>query len=80
VGTLLSSGLIAGESLMAVLLAFVVLGGDFFPALAAIRERFSGMAGSYLLGLTVYPVLACLFVLLPILKMRETGLSSVKTG
>jgi putative OPT family oligopeptide transporter len=80
VGTLLSSGLIAGESLMAVLLAFVVLAGDFFPALAAIRERFSGMAGSYLLGLAIYPVLACLFVLLPLLKMQETGLSSVKTG
>jgi hypothetical protein len=80
VGTLLSSGLIAGESLMAVLLAFVVLGGDFVPAVAAIRERFSGITPSYPLGLAIYPVLAYLFVWLPLQKMKETGLSSVRTG
>jgi putative OPT family oligopeptide transporter len=80
VGTLLSSGLIAGESLMAVLLAFVVLGGDFFPVLAAAREGFSGATASYLLGLAIYPVLAYLFVWLPIRKMREAELSSVRTG
>jgi putative OPT family oligopeptide transporter len=80
VGTLLSSGLIAGESLMAVALAFVVLGGDFVPAVAAIRGRFAGITPSYPLGLAIYPVLAYLFVWLPLKKMRETGLSSVRTG
>jgi putative OPT family oligopeptide transporter len=80
VGTLLSSGLIAGESLMAVALAFVVLGADFFPAFAAIRERLAGITPSYGLGLAIYPVLTYLFVWLPLMKMRETGLSSVRTG
>jgi putative OPT family oligopeptide transporter len=80
VGTLLSSGLIAGESLMAVALAFVVLGGDFFPAFAAIRERLAGITPSYPLGLAIYPVLAYLFLWLPLRKMREEGLSSVRTG
>jgi putative OPT family oligopeptide transporter len=80
VGTLLSSGLIAGESLMAVALAFIVLGGDFVPAVAAIRGRFAGITPSYPLGLLIYPVLAYLFVWLPLQKMRETGLSSVRTG
>ena len=80
VGTLLSSGLIAGESLMAVALAFVVLGGDFVPAVAAFRERLAGITPSYPLGLAIYPVLGYLFVWLPLKKMRETGLSSVRTG
>jgi putative OPT family oligopeptide transporter len=80
VGTLLSSGLIAGESLMAVLLAFLVLGSDFSPALAAMRESFAGITPSYPMGLLIYPVLAYLFVWLPLEKMRAAGLSSVKTG
>ena len=80
VGTLLSSGLIAGESLMAVALAFVVLGGDFFPALASVRARFSGITPSYPAGLLIYAVLAYLFVALPLQKMKETKLSSVRTG
>ena len=80
VGTLLSSGLIAGESLMAVALAFVVLGGDFVPAVAAFRERLAGVTPSYPLGLAIYPVLAYLFVLLPLKKMRASELSSVRTG
>ena len=80
VGTLLSSGLIAGESLMAVALAFVVLGGDFVPAVASIRERLAGITPGYGLGLAIYPVLAYLFVWLPLQRMRETGLSSVRTG
>ncbi len=80
VGTLLASGLIAGESLMAIALAFLVLGGDFVPAVAAIRQAVSGITPSYPLGLAIYPVLAYLFVWLPLKKMRETDLSSVKTG
>jgi len=78
VGTLLSSGLIAGESLMAVALAFVVLGGDFVPAVAALRARLAGITPSYPLGLAIYPVLGYLFVWLPLHKMREKGLASVR--
>ncbi len=80
VGTLVASGLIAGESLMAIVLAFLVLGGDFVPAVAAMRESVSGITPSYPLGLAMYPVLAYLFVWLPLNKMKEKGLSSVKTG
>ncbi len=80
VGTLLASGLIAGESLMAIALAFLVLGGDFVPAVAAMRATVSGITPSYPLGLAIYPVLAYLFVWLPLKKMREADLSSVKTG
>ncbi len=80
VGTLLASGLIAGESLMAIALAFLVLGGDFVPAVAAMRESVSGITPSYPLGLAIYPVLGYLFVWLPLTKMRDAGLSSVKTG
>ncbi len=80
VGTLLSSGLIAGESLMAVALAFVVLGSDFSPAIASVRAAVAGGTPSYPLGLAIYPVLAYFFVWLPLQKMRESGISSVKTG
>ena len=80
VGTLLSSGLIAGESLMAVALAFVVLGGDFVPAVAAIRERLTGITPSYGLGLAIYPVLVYLFVWLPLQRMKDAGLATVRTS
>jgi uncharacterized oligopeptide transporter (OPT) family protein len=80
VGTLLASGLIAGESLMAIVLAFLVLGADFVPAFAAMRESASGLTPSYPLGLAVYPVLAYLFVWVPFRKRKETDLSSAKTG
>jgi putative OPT family oligopeptide transporter len=66
IGTLLASGLIAGESLMAIVLAFVVLGGDFVPAVARVRESFSGITPSYPLGLVIYPVLGYLFVWRPL--------------
>jgi putative OPT family oligopeptide transporter len=78
VGTLLSSGLIAGESLTAVALAFVVLGGDFFPAVAAIREWFSGVTPSYTLGLAIYPVLGYLLIRLPLHKRRDEALPSAR--
>ena len=71
-GTLLSSGFIAGESLMAVILAFLVLGGDFIPGLTAAREALTaGLTGSFLLSLVIYPALLYLLVWLPLKKMRE---------
>ncbi len=80
VGTLLASGLIAGESLMAIVLAFLVLGGDFVPAVAAMRESFSGITPSYPLGLTIYPVLAYLFIWLPLRRRREPHLPIARLG
>ncbi|HEY7820337.1 MAG TPA: oligopeptide transporter, OPT family [Vicinamibacteria bacterium] len=68
VGTLLASGLIAGESLMAIVLAFLVLGADFVPAVAAMRESVSGIRPSYPLGLVIYPILGYLFVWRPLRK------------
>ena len=70
---------ILGFLFSAVALAFVVLGGDFVPAVASIRGRLAGITPSYPLGLAIYPVLAYLFVWLPLKKRRETGLSSVRT-
>lgn len=71
-GVLLSSGFIAGESLMAVILAFLVLGGDFIPALTAAREALTaGVTPSFWPSLIIYPVLIYLLVFLPIKKMRQ---------
>ncbi len=51
-GTLLSSGFIAGEALMAVVLALLVLSGDFAPGvLAAWRELGAGAARGISAGL-----------------------------
>lgn len=77
-GTLLSSGLIAGESLTAVALAFVVLGGDFFPAIAAMRESLSGIRPRYPIGFAIYPVLAYLFIWAPLQKRRDAALPSAR--
>jgi hypothetical protein len=78
-GTLLSSGFIAGESLMAVILAFVVIGQDFFPFLTRLRAAVTPSGGpSFFLSLLVYPALVYLLVFLPLRKMREGGLPSVK--
>jgi putative OPT family oligopeptide transporter len=80
VGTLLSSGFIAGESLMAVLLAFVVLGGDLLPAIAALRTGLTaGLVPRHLPGLVLYPALLYLLVWVPLKKMRERGLPATRT-
>ncbi|MGD8895454.1 MAG: oligopeptide transporter, OPT family [Acidobacteriota bacterium] len=78
-GTLLSSGFIAGESLMAVILAFLVIGEDFFPFLVRMRAAVTpSWEPSFLLSLLVYPGLVYLLVFLPLRKMRESGLPSLK--
>jgi len=78
-GVLLSSGFIAGEALMAVLLAFLVLGGEFMPGLLAAREALTpGFGPSFWLGLLIYPILAYLLAWLPIKKMREAGAPTAK--
>ncbi len=66
-GILLSSGFIAGESLMAVTLAFLFLGQDFIPALARWKAALSpGGDGSLVLGLVAYPVTIALLAWLPL--------------
>jgi putative OPT family oligopeptide transporter len=65
-GILMSSGFIAGEALMAVALAFLVLGGDFFPKLLVIHERITGgITPQFWLSLLIYPVLLYLLILIP---------------
>jgi putative OPT family oligopeptide transporter len=79
VGTLLSSGFIAGESLMAVVLAFLVLGGDFIPALIAAKEAVTPSFGpQFGAGLVIYPAMIYLLVYVPLQKMRGSGLQSAK--
>lgn len=78
-GTLISSGFIAGESLMAVALAFLVLGAERSGAIASLRESMSGFTPSYWPGLLIYPALLYLLVAVPLQKMRDPGLPTVKT-
>ncbi len=73
-GILLSSGFIAGEALMAVALAFLVLGGDFYPPLLAMHEKLAGgITPRYWLSLLIYPILLYLLVWLPMNRMRDNG-------
>jgi putative OPT family oligopeptide transporter len=72
-GILLSSGFIAGEALMAVALAFLVLGGDFYPTLLSVHEKLTaGITPRYWASLLIYPILLYLLVWLPMKKMRES--------
>jgi hypothetical protein len=76
---LISSGLIAGESLMAVILAFFVLGGEFLPSLVRLHEAVAPSFGPYFwLGLLVYPLLGYLLIWLPLKKMKEGGLPATR--
>jgi uncharacterized oligopeptide transporter (OPT) family protein len=93
-GTLLSSGFIAGESLMAVILAFIVLGQDIHGSTsgglvgavtwlpAKLRDLLAGASGllapSAWLGLICYPALLYLLAWLPIKRMRSGGLPAAK--
>ena len=78
-GTLLSSGFIAGEALMAVALAMLVLSGDFFPrVLASWRALSPGWGPLFWLSLLIYPVLIYLLAWLPLKVMREGGAPAVK--
>jgi len=66
-GILMSSGFIAGESLMAVLLAFMFMGSDFVPALARWKTALTPTGEpSFLLGLLIYPVVIGLLAWLPL--------------
>lgn len=72
VGVLLSSGFIAGESLMAVLLAFLVLGGEYFgvsQVLPALLRQPSAWGGVIIYAICIY-----LLVWVPLKKMKSDAL------
>lgn len=59
-GVLLSSGFIAGESLMAVFIALLVISGDFVPWLLGFQRLTGGLSPSFWAGLIIFPVVAYL--------------------
>ena len=68
-GVLLSSGFIAGEALMAVVLAFVVLGGSAF----GIDQVLPSFMQSTLLGALVFVLLYYMLVNVPLKASQEDG-------
>jgi ABC-type dipeptide/oligopeptide/nickel transport system permease component len=75
-GVLVSSGFIAGESLMAVILALLVMGSDKFPVLTSFQALAFLAEPSFLLGLLGYVIAAYMLIWLPVSRMRAGGLSS----
>ena len=75
-GVLVSSGFIAGESLMAVTLAILVILGGRFPMLLAFQNWNFLEEPSYFLSLFAYVIVLGMLVWLPISKMRSEGLPS----
>ena len=70
-GILLSSGFIAGESLMAVVLALLVIGGDFMPSLLGFQSWTFGVEPSLLLSVIAYPAVAFGLAWFTLSKMRR---------
>ena len=70
-GVLVASGLIAGQSLMAVLLAFVVLYEQAKLGLPETEHLLPRISDSFGLGLLVYPLLLGLLVALPLARSRN---------
>jgi putative OPT family oligopeptide transporter len=69
-GILVASGLIAGQSLMAVALAFVVLYEQSVLKMSEGQHLLPHIAHSFWAGLLVYPLLLGLLVWLPLKRMR----------
>ena len=74
-GVLLSSGFIAGEALMAVVLAFVVLGGSAF----GIEQVLPSIAQSTLLGAPVFVLLYYMLVNVPLKASDEDSAPGATT-
>jgi putative OPT family oligopeptide transporter len=77
-GILMSSGFIAGESLMAVVLALLVIGGDFAPWLLGFQSLAEGVEPSFMLSLIAYPAVLFLLAWFTVNKMREGGIPATK--
>jgi hypothetical protein len=73
-GVLLSSGLIAGEALMAVFLAFLVLGSD----LMGWGRLLPQISSNAWLGMLAFPLLIYLLVKTPLKAMKQRTASEVK--
>jgi putative OPT family oligopeptide transporter len=80
IGVLVSSGFIAGESLMAVLLALVVIAADRWPSAMGFQNLTFGFEANPWLGLLIYPVVLYLLVWVPLSKMRDEKLSAAKVA
>ncbi len=70
-GVLLSSGFIAGESLMAVLIALLFIGSEKFPWLLGFQRLSFGAEPQFWLGLVIFPVVLYLLAWFTIDKMRQ---------
>jgi putative OPT family oligopeptide transporter len=75
-GVLVSSGFIAGESLMAVILALLVIGGDFYPWILSFQRLTFLEHPSFFLSFIAYALVLYMLVWLPVSKMKEGGLPS----
>ncbi len=75
-GVLVSSGFIAGESLMAVVLALLVIGADKFPALLGFQRLTFLAQPSFGLSFFAYLIVLVMLVWLPLKKMKEGGMPS----
>jgi putative OPT family oligopeptide transporter len=77
IGVLMSSGFIAGESLMAVVLAIVFIASERVPGLLFFQSFTGGAEPSFYLSLIAYPVIAFLLGWFTIKKMREGAVAKV---
>lgn len=77
-GVLVSSGFIAGESLMAVALALLVIGADRFPALLGFQSLNFLASPSFPLSMVAYLIVIAMLVWLPVSKMKQGGLPSTQ--
>ncbi|MGM0668416.1 MAG: OPT family oligopeptide transporter [Gemmatimonadota bacterium] len=73
-GVLVSSGFIAGESLMAVILALLVIGGDFYPWILAFQELTFLSEPEFYLSFIAYALALYMLVWIPVSKMKEGGM------
>jgi putative OPT family oligopeptide transporter len=77
-GVLISSGFIAGESLMAVMLALLVIAGDFWPAALGFQSLNFGFGATPWLSIIAYPLVIWMLVKVPLSAMRKAGLPSTR--
>jgi putative OPT family oligopeptide transporter len=80
VGILVSSGFIAGESLMAVVLALVVIAADRWESITGFQSLTFGLGASPWVGLIIYPVVLYLLVRLPLSRMADARLAATKVA
>jgi putative OPT family oligopeptide transporter len=75
-GVLVSSGFIAGESLMAVILALLVIGGDFYPWILSFQRLTFLEAPNFFLSFIAYALVLYMLVWIPVSRMKKGGLPS----